>query len=322
MYTSYDPPRFVRILDLLKEHGSEYLSGQDLGDALKISRTAVWKHIDKLRTLGYDIKSDRIYGYKLESTSDLIYPWEVIDGLETKFLGKIVHYFDSISSTQDYAIELAKDSEKKGSIVLADQQSAGRGRGKNSWISPRGGIWMSVIIDMPLDSESTLLPIAAAVALAKTIQEIVGTRTELKWPNDILVNGNKVAGIIIDGTIKQDRPSHIVLGVGINYNITVENIKKTIKQNNVASLHGNITRVIFIQKFLSLLEDEIMFMNHDDGKRVIKRWMAESCTIGTKISAESQGTRVNGVAIRLESDGSLVLQNGSNMYKIVSGTIS
>ena len=153
MYTSYDPPRFVRLLSLLKEHGSEYLSGQDLSDVLKISRIAVWKHIERLRTLGYSIESNKTYGYKLLQQMDTAYPWEITDGIQTKML--------VINSTQDYAIEMAKDQGKNGAVVLAGEQDAGRGRGQNTWVSPKGGIWMSVI------------------------------STKLKWPNDLLMNDKK-----------------------------------------------------------------------------------------------------------------------------------
>ena len=118
MYTSYDPPRFVRLLSLLKEHGSEYLSGQDLSDVLKISRIAVWKHIERLRTLGYAIESDKTYGYKLLQQMDTAYPWEITDGIQTKMLGKISYYFDVINSTQDYAIEMAKDQGKNGKLQI------------------------------------------------------------------------------------------------------------------------------------------------------------------------------------------------------------
>ena len=124
MYTSYDPPRFVHLLSLLKEHDSEYLSGQDLSDVLKISRIAVWKHIERLRTLGYAIESDKTYGYKLLQPMDTAYPWEITDGIQTKTLGRISYYFDVINSTQDYAIEMANDKEKNGAIILAGEQDA------------------------------------------------------------------------------------------------------------------------------------------------------------------------------------------------------
>ena len=136
MYTSYDPPRFVHLLSLLKEHDSEYLSGQDLSDVLKISRIAVWKHIERLRTLGYAIESDKTYGYKLLQPMDTAYPWEITDGIQTKTLGRISYYFDVINSTQDYAIEMANDKEKNA-IILAGEKMQGADEGKmlpSDWI--------------------------------------------------------------------------------------------------------------------------------------------------------------------------------------------
>ena len=321
MYTSYDPPRFVRLLSLLKEHGSEYLSGQDLSDVLKISRIAVWKHIERLRTLGYAIESDKTYGYKLLQQMDTAYPWEITDGIQTKMLGKISYYFDVINSTQDYAIEMAKDQGKNGAVILAGEQDAGRGRGQNTWISPKGGIWMSVILGAPSGFEPTLFPIAAAVSLADAIHETLGADTRLKWPNDLLMNGKKVAGIITDAVLDSKGLGQVVLGVGINYNLDVDEIKKSTKRD-VAVLNGAGLKVALIQKFLLKLEEQINSMQQDGGTSMIKQWSAISDTIGAKVTVKSDGKIVKGIATRLDPDGALVLDNGAESCRIISGTIS
>ena len=305
MYTSYDPPRFVRLLSLLKEHGSEYLSGQDLSDVLKISRIAVWKHIERLRTLGYAIESDKTYGYKLLQQMDTAYPWEITDGIQTKMLGKISYYFDVINSTQDYAIEMAKDQGKNGAVILAGEQDAGRGRGENTWISPKGGIWMSVILGAPSGFEPTLFPIAAAVSLADAIRETLGADTKLKWPNDLLMNDKKVAGIITDAVLDSKGLGQVVLGVGINYNLDVDEIKKSTKRD-VAVLNGAGLKVALIQKFLLKLEEQINSMQQDGGTSMIKQWSAISDTIGAKVTVKSDGKIVKGIATRLDPDGALV----------------
>ena len=304
MYTSYDPPRFVRLLSLLKEHGSEYLSGQDLSDVLKISRIAVWKHIERLRTLGYAIESDKTYGYKLLQQMDTAYPWEITDGIQTKMLGKISYYFDVINSTQDYAIEMAKDQGKNGAVILAGEQDAGRGRGENTWISPKGGIWMSVILGAPSGFEPTLFPIAAAVSLADAIHETLGADTKLKWPNDLLMNDKKVAGIITDAVLDSKGLGQVVLGVGINYNLDVDEIKKSTKRD-VAVLNGAGLKVALIQKFLLQLEEQINSMQQDGGTSMIKQWSAISDTIGAKVTVKSDGKIVKGIATRLDPDGAL-----------------
>ena len=323
MYTSYDPPRFVRLLSLLKEHGSEYLSGQDLSDVLKISRIAVWKHIERLRTLGYAIESDKTYGYKLLQQMDTAYPWEITDGIQTKMLGKISYYFDVINSTQDYAIEMAKDQGKNGAVILAGEQDAGRGRGENTWVSPKGGIWMSVILGAPSGFEPTLFPIAAAVSLADAIRETLGADTRLKWPNDLLMNDKKVAGIITDAVLDSKGLGQVVLGVGINYNLDVDEIKKSTKRD-VAVLNGAGLKVALIQKFLfsTTTEEQINSMQQDGGTSMIKQWSAISDTIGAKVTVKSDGKIVKGIATRLDPDGALVLDNGTESCRIISGTIS
>ncbi len=321
MYTSYDPPRFVRLLSLLKEHGSEYLSGQDLSDVLKISRIAVWKHIERLRTLGYSIESDKTYGYRLLQPMDAAYPWEIDDGIQTKMLGQIAYHFDYIDSTQDYAVEMAKDPAKNGAIVIAEEQNAGRGRGKNVWVSPKGGIWMSVILGASSNFEPTLFPIAAAVSLADAIREILDADTKLKWPNDLLVDGKKVAGIITDAILDSDGLNQVVLGVGVNYDLKIDEIKKSTKRDDVTVLKGAGLKVPIIQKFLLNLEEQIDSMVKDGGKNMIKRWTDASDTIGSKVTVKSKGKTVQGIAVRLDPDGALVLQSGEEFHRIISGTI-
>ena len=133
MYTSFDNTSLVKIVTLLKSHKSEYLSGQDLSDSLKLSRAAVWKHIKKLQSLGYKINSKPKSGYKLIKTTDLLLPWEICDGLKTKFLGKRIYYFDVLDSTQNFAIELASKKIEDGALVISEKQTHGRGRLDRKW---------------------------------------------------------------------------------------------------------------------------------------------------------------------------------------------
>ncbi|HWY34886.1 MAG TPA: HTH domain-containing protein, partial [Nitrosopumilaceae archaeon] len=125
MYTSFDNTSLVKIVTLLKSHKSEYLSGQDLSDSLMLSRAAVWKHVKKLQSLGYKIDSKPKSGYKLIKTTDLLLPWEISDGLETKFLGKRIYYFDVLDSTQNFAIELASKKIESGTLVISEKQTHG-----------------------------------------------------------------------------------------------------------------------------------------------------------------------------------------------------
>jgi len=192
MFTSFDDFSFLKILSFLKAHKSEFLSGQDMSDILKISRVTVWKDIKKIRSLGYKIESRQNLGYRLIDSSELLLPWEITQNLNTKFLGKRVYYFDSTDSTQNFAMEIASNDNENGTVIISKKQTRGRGRMKRKWKSPTGGIWMSIIIHPKFDIYyTTLVPIATSLALCMAIEKILKIKPELKWPNDVTLKGKK-----------------------------------------------------------------------------------------------------------------------------------
>ena len=181
IYSSHDNSGLVKVLTFLKSHNTEYLSGQDLSDVLRISRVAVWKHIKKIRELGYKIESKQKLGYRLESSTDMLLPWEITSGLKTKIFGKQVHYFDSIDSTQNQAMKMTLDEANNGTVIIAEKQTSGKGRSGRKWVSPKGGIWLSIILHPKFDiSVITLFPIASALALSNAIEKTLNIKSELK----------------------------------------------------------------------------------------------------------------------------------------------
>ena len=192
MFTSSDNFSYLKILSFLKSHKSEFLSGQDMSDVLKISRVAVWKDIKKIRSLGYKIESKQNLGYRLVDTTKHLLPWEVTQNLDTKFLGKKVYYFNTIDTTQNFAMEIVTRNNMNGTIIIAKKQTGGRGRMKRKWKSPVGGIWMSIIINPKFSvSSTTLVPIAISLALCLAIEKTLKIKPDLKWPNDVTVKGKK-----------------------------------------------------------------------------------------------------------------------------------
>ena len=181
IYNSFDNPGLVKVLTFLQTHNTEYLSGQDLSDVLRISRVAVWKHIKKIQELGYNVESKQKLGYKLISNSELLLPWEITSNLKTKVIGKQAYYFDSIDSTQNQALKMAQDVANDGTVIVAAKQTGGKGRDGRKWISPKGGIWISIILHPKFDiSITTLFPIASSLALSLAIEEIFSIKPELK----------------------------------------------------------------------------------------------------------------------------------------------
>lgn len=327
IYNSFDNPGLVKVLTFLQTHNTEYLSGQDLSDVLHISRVAVWKHIKKIRSLGYTVESKQKLGYKLTSNSDALYPWEITSGLKTKIIGQRAYYFDSVDSTQNQALKMADDPKNNGTIIVAAKQTGGKGRDGRKWISPKGGIWFSIILYPKFDiSITTLFPIASALALSKAIEKTANIFPELKWPNDLTVKGKKLAGILVDASLESNRIENIVLGIGINFNVDVKQIEKILKKTpnfyGVASLCGqknNVKPIQLIQTFLIELEKVYDLLSKKQTKEIIVEWTKRSSTIGKNIEVNTRDGKIKGRAIKIDEDGALILD--SNKHKIIAGDV-
>ena len=329
-YTSYDNVGLVKILNFLKTHQEEYLSGEDLSDVLKISRVAIWKHIKKIKELGYEIESKQKMGYRLVRNTDLTLPWEITENLETKTLGQRAYYFDSTSSTQEYALQIARNQNEDGAIIIAQKQTASKGRLGRKWISPKGGLWFSIIIHPKFDvSNSTILPIAVSVAMAKTIEEELGYKPELKWPNDVNVNGKKVAGILLDAVIQSNKIESMVIGIGVNYFIDSDKLSKTItdKSNfygaeSLVKKESDNHPVKFMQKFLIELEKMIQKIESKKISSIIKEWTKHSTMIGKQVTVTVDKEKFSGIAEKIDSDGALILSNGKDKKQILAGDVA
>ena len=330
IYSSQDNQGLVKVLSFLKSHNTEYLSGQDLSDVLRISRVAVWKHIKKIRELGYKIESKQKLGYRLESNTNRLLPWEITSGLKTKTLGKHTYYFDSVDSTQSQAMKMAAEEANDGTLIIAERQTSGKGRLGRKWISPKGGIWLSIILHPKFDiSVITLFPIASALALSNAIEKTLNIKSELKWPNDITINGKKVAGMLVDASLESNKIENMILGVGINYNVDVKQIEKLLKDTpnfyGVASLSERsktIKSVLLVQSFLMELEEMYNLLNNGNTKKIIRDWMKKSSTIGQNIEANTENGKIKGKAIRIDDDGALVISVNKKNKRITSGDIT
>ena len=328
VYNSFDNVSLIKIISLLKSHKSEYISGQDLSDVLKISRVAVWKHIERIRSLGYKIESKQQSGYKLMDIPDLLLPWEVTENLKTKFIGKRVYYFDSIDSTQNFALKIASKDNENGTVIISKKQTGGKGRMKRKWFSPVGGIWMSIVIHPDFDiSSTTLVPIATSLALCKAIEKTTKTKPELKWPNDITIKGKKVGGILVDTSIQSNKIESLVLGIAINFKIKQEKLKKiivnspnyygatTLVKKNESALH-------LVQQFLYELEVIFQWINSGLTKKIIYEWTKRSSTIGKNISIINDKKIVTGKAIKIDNDGALIISKNKQTTRILIGDVT
>ena len=215
------------ILSFLAEGGEDFTSGAALSDKLGLSRTAVWKHVETLRSLGYRIEAVSSRGYRLVEVPDRLTMLELSPLLSTRELGRTLHSFDSLESTNATAFELARDGAFAGEVVVAEAQTAGKGRRGRTWVSPPGkNLYFSAVLRPELPPQrASELTLVAAVALAETLRE-AGVAAQIKWPNDVQIDGKKVAGILTELSADTERVHFVILGVGVNLNADLEDFPK------------------------------------------------------------------------------------------------
>ena len=327
MLTSFDNFSFVKILSFLKAHRSEFLSGQDMSDILKISRVAVWKDIKKIRSLGYKIESKQNIGYRLVDSSKLPLPWEIKEDLNTEFLGNRIYYFNTIDTTQNFAMSIASKKNEDGSVVISKKQTGGKGRMNRKWKSPVGGIWMSIIIHPKFDvTYATLVPIATSLAICIAIEKTLKINTKLKWPNDVTVKGEKVAGVLINASMISNQIENMVLGIGINFKINPNELKNSIKKTpnfyGVATLvKKNQSMSPLVKQFLYELENVLQLINSGQIKKIINGWTKRSSTIGRNVSIITNEGRISGKAIRIDNEGGLIISKGKKTDRVLVGDV-
>ncbi|MEO9362518.1 MAG: biotin--[acetyl-CoA-carboxylase] ligase [Nitrososphaera sp.] len=326
-----DYGRLQEFLELLKKSPG-FASGQSLAKKAGISRSAVWKHVRRLRQCGYSIESVHGRGYRLAGGTTHPVPWELVGILKTSFVGKgRMVYRDSADSTQSIAIALAeKNSDVHGAVVIAEQQSSGRGRMKRKWLSPRGGVWASVVLKPSIPTAaSTMLPFVAALAVCDAVRQATGLQATLKWPNDVMVNGKKAAGILLDLSAEAETVNYAVIGIGINANVDTSKMKILDRESRPAitslreELGGRevnrlgLTKLLFehLERFYNMLEDS-------GPEKIVAEWRRRSDMLGKNVSvAQQQGRTIDGVAADINDDGSLLVKTGSGEVNVVSGDV-
>ena len=295
-----------QILNALRECGG-HLSGQTLSQRLGVSRVSIWKHIRSLTRDGYAIQASP-RGYRLVSSPDLLFPYEFPD------LEQRIHYFRQIGSTMDAARELAKRGAKEGTIVIAEAQTCGRGRLTRQWLSPQGGIYFTIILRPRISpAYAPRINLMTALALATTIRRLFGLEAELKWPNDVLISGKKVCGILAEMDAEMDVVNFVNVGIGINVNNSVTRFEKT-----ATSLKQVLGREISRKEFLSALIAEIeqrqpLLMK----PALIKEWKELSATLNREVRVVSLGEEIIGQAIDIDSTGALILKDRKGSPKTV-----
>ncbi|OGD35370.1 biotin--[acetyl-CoA-carboxylase] ligase [Candidatus Atribacteria bacterium RBG_16_35_8] len=315
------------ILKFLRE--KEYISGEALAQKLGISRVAVWKQIQRLKDMGYEIIADQNLGYCLISRPDLLIPQEVRGELFTKYIGKEIYYFPELKSTNIMAKEKAlhrAEEINEGTLIIAERQSAGKGRLGREWFSPAGGIWLSIILYPQLPpSYIPRITLMTAVAVVKAIKMCTQIESQIKWPNDMLINEKKVCGILTEMSAELDIINWVVVGIGINVNIEHREFPEDIHENTISLkevLGKVVLRVKLVQIFLQEFEKYYESLKRREFSSILKEWKLYSHTLGRKIRVDMGERIVTGEAVNINEEGALILkkENGE-LVEIISGTI-
>jgi BirA family biotin operon repressor/biotin-[acetyl-CoA-carboxylase] ligase len=312
----------------LRQTGGDFLSGEDLSRLLGVSRTAVWKAVQALREEGYTISSRPRRGYRLEQVPNLLLPAEIRWGLETWWLGHKIYYRDTLASTNELAKELARQGEEEGTLVIAEEQVAGRGRRGRSWHSPRGqNLLFSLLLRPPLQPAQTpQLTFLAAVALAEILKEELGLAAGIKWPNDVYVGGRKVAGILTELSAEVDRVNFVIMGIGINVNTPLDDFPLPL-QDRATSLQAEVgralSRVDLLQKLLLRIENWYKAFLRDGFAPLRRRWKELALVLGKGVQVIGPDETLSGVAVDVDDFGALLVQVPEGpVRRVLAGDVS
>ena len=308
---------------------NKYVSGEILAEKLGISRVAVWKQIQKLKNLKYEITSHQNLGYCLLSQPDLLLPDEIQKGLTTDYIGQKIYYYKELESSNITAKEKVRSKRNElteGTVIITEKQTGGRGRLGRKWFSPKGGIWLSIILYPHLSpvyiSRITLM---TAVAVVKAIKELTQIQGLIKWPNDILIHEKKVCGILTEMSAELDSINWLVIGLGINANIDYKEFPKEIKDISTSLkeiLKHKIPRIKLVQLFLSEFEKYYNMLNKKESALILNEWKLYSHTLGRKIKVKAGNKVIIGQAIDINDKGALIIKkDNGECLEIISGTI-
>lgn len=319
----------AQILSALRSAENGGVSGADLSAKLGISRAAIWARIEELRKLGYDIAASPHLGYRLCNDPDLLVADDLVARLgKTSVVGRDIRVFAQTTSTNDVIEKLARDGVKEGAVVFAESQTKGRGRLGRQWSSPtRKGLWLSILLRPEMrPQETTQITVAAATALWRAIHRSTGLRPEIKWPNDILIRGKKLVGILTELSAEVDRVRHVTLGIGVNVNQAAGDFPPELR-SLATSLRQEAGHPIARAELATAILREL---DHDYARvcggffgDVADEWEKNCTTIGQAVAIKAGNRTIRGRAESLDDDGALLLRTEhGHLERIIGGDVT
>lgn len=300
------------LLDLLLASPQEFVSGEEISRRLSVSRTAVWKQINKLREAGYEFEAVPNKGYRIVNKPERIDTLTLLKTLKTNIAGKKLKVLETTVSTQEEAKALAEAGAPEGTLVVAEEQTGGKGRLGRKWFSPKGkGIWMSLVLrpKQPLHymPQLTLL---TGVAVCRAVRRTTGVMAGLKWPNDLLVDGRKICGILLESAAEDEYVRYCIAGIGISANLDPDDypdeLKSVATSLKIEAGHP-VDRVQLIAAAMEEFETLYRLYQQEGFAPIASLWEALSVTLGKRVTVGAASGPVTGLALKLDPHGALVI---------------
>ncbi len=308
-----------RVLEaLLKSHG--FVSGAELSRLLGVSRATVSRVVRELIEKGFAIEVHPGVGYRVEVLNDLRYVDKALNAMPTRMRFSI-HYLERCSSSQDVAEALAIQGASEGSVVVCEEMWGGRGRMGRKWFANRGGLWFTVLLRPPQLRNLHILSLATGLSVAKALKTLFSVEARVKWPNDVLIDEKKVCGVLVEARAEADKIHHLLLGVGINVNNELpEELRETAVSLREA-LGFHIPRAPLLREILLNIDSYYHTIISGEVAKVVKEWKEWSSTLGKSVRILTLDKTIEGIAIDVDNDGTLLLDTGKGIERVAAGDV-
>jgi len=318
-----------KLIALLRE-GENYISGQELCEYFGVSRNAIWKAMNNLRAEGYEIEAISNKGYKLKTTPDILSKEEILSKIRSQRIGRGLYYYASTDSTNLRIRDLADSGAEEGTLAVADMQTAGRGRRGRTWLSPSGmNVYMSLLLKPDIDARcAPMITLVMALAVAQGINTVTGLDTKIKWPNDIVVNGRKVCGILTEMNMEADYIKSIVVGIGININEESENDFADEIRSTATSLRIEtgelVNRAQVVAETMNIFEKYYeVFLKDMSLEGLKEEYDKHLISIGKAVRVLDPKQEYEGISRGINEQGELIVERADgNIVNVYAGEVS
>ena len=320
------PDSAFRVLEIL-ERATGPLSGEAISNEMGMTRSAVWKHINELRMMGYDISSSQKEGYRLTRTSNKLLPYEIHKKLRTQVIGKKMRYIENTPSTIWIGKQLTSEGDVEkmhGMVIIAEEQTGGVGRMGRAWVSPSGGIWITIVLkpNVPVD-HIFMITMAGSIAVARAIRKEFDIGALIKWPNDVFIGNKKVAGLLLELSAEADVVHHCLLSIGIDVNVPISNFSPEL-QDRITSISAEmgheVDRASFLARILKEFESRYLLVESGEYDAIIQEWKSISCTLENRVQIRTLRNSFEGDAVDIDEYGALIIrkENGK-LERVIAG---